>query len=64
MPPGASKLETATNQGEDLSDQRAKAVAERREKAIHWLADNAEAIRLENAYIEKHGLPFSALRLF
>lgn len=64
MPPSASKLETATSQGEDRSDQRAKSVDERREKANRWLAENAEAIRLENAYIEKHGLPFSALRLF
>jgi post-segregation antitoxin (ccd killing protein) len=64
MPPSASKSETATRQGEDLSDQRAKAVAERREKEARWLAENAEAIRLENASIEKHGLPLSGLRLF
>ena len=63
MPPRASKLDTATHQG-DLADQRQDAAAARTENEKRWLADNAEAIRLENASIEKHGLTLSALRLF
>jgi antitoxin CcdA len=36
-------------------------------KAEHerlWLIENAEAIRLENEYVEKHGLPLAKYRQF
>lgn len=29
-----------------------------------WREENAEAIRLENEYVEKHGLPLAQYRLF
>jgi antitoxin CcdA len=29
-----------------------------------WRLENAEAIRLENEYVEKHGLPFAQYRKF
>lgn len=40
----------------------AKAVKTERER--RWLEENAEAIRAENEYIEKHGLPLAKYRQF
>lgn len=40
----------------------AKAVAEKR--AELWLRENKEAIDSSNAYVEKHGLPLDAFRMF
>jgi antitoxin CcdA len=34
------------------------------ESARRWLGDNADTIKAENDYIEKHGLPLSRHRLF
>ncbi|CAN7591823.1 type II toxin-antitoxin system CcdA family antitoxin [Rhizobium sp. LjRoot254] len=46
-------------QEESADAQRLKAEKERR-----WRAEHAEAIRAENDYIEKHGLPLAGYRLF
>lgn len=43
-------------------DGIAKAVKAERER--RWLEENAEAIRAENDYIEKNGLPLAKYRLF
>ncbi|WP_454853386.1 type II toxin-antitoxin system CcdA family antitoxin [Rhizobium binxianense] len=40
----------------------ANAIKAERERL--WLIENAEAIRLENEYVEKHGLPFAKYRQF
>ncbi|MBY5776522.1 type II toxin-antitoxin system CcdA family antitoxin [Rhizobium leguminosarum] len=42
-------------------DGIAKAIKVEREL---WRIENAEAIRLENEYVEKHGLPFAKYRQF
>lgn len=34
------------------------------EKARKWQAENAEAIRSSNEYVEKHGLPLEKYRMF
>jgi antitoxin CcdA len=34
------------------------------ERDRRWRDENAEAIRLENAYIEEHGLPLAKYRSF
>ncbi len=39
-----------------------KAIKAERERL--WRVENAEAIRLENEYIEKHGLPLAKYRQF
>ena len=33
-------------------------------KAQQWKAENAEAIRSSNVYVEKHGLPLDSYRQF
>lgn len=43
-------------------DGIAKAVKAERER--RWLEENAEAIRAENEYIEKNGLPLAKYRQF
>ncbi|MFM0197568.1 type II toxin-antitoxin system CcdA family antitoxin [Paraburkholderia strydomiana] len=40
----------------------AKAVSE--ERAARWLKENAEAIASSNAYVDEHGLPLTAFRMF
>ncbi|MDX3928238.1 MAG: type II toxin-antitoxin system CcdA family antitoxin [Shinella sp.] len=40
----------------------ARAVKAERERL--WRLENAEAIRLENEYVEKHGLPLAKYRQF
>ena len=44
---------------EDGIGRAVKAEQERR-----WRLENAEAIRLENEYVEKHGLPLAKYRQF
>ncbi len=39
-----------------------RAIKSERERL--WLIENAEAIAEENAYVEKHGLPFAKYRQF
>jgi antitoxin CcdA len=39
-----------------------RAIKSERERL--WLIENAEAIVEENAYVEKHGLPFTKYRTF
>jgi antitoxin CcdA len=39
-----------------------RAIKSERERL--WLLENAEAIRLENEYVEKNGLPFAKYRQF
>lgn len=34
------------------------------EAAKRWIAENAEAIRSSNEYVEKHGLPLAKYRMF
>ena len=36
----------------------------RRATAARWRAENAEAIRQSNDYVEKHGLPLARYRMF
>jgi len=43
-------------------DGLARAIKTERER--RWLEENADAIRLENEYVEKHGLPFAKYRQF
>ncbi|MBY3185280.1 type II toxin-antitoxin system CcdA family antitoxin [Rhizobium sp. 25PS6] len=43
-------------------DGIAKAIKAERERL--WRSENAEAIRLGNEYVEKHGLPFAKYRQF
>jgi antitoxin CcdA len=43
-------------------DGIARAIKAERERL--WRIENAEAIRLENEYVEKHGLPFAKYRQF
>lgn len=43
-------------------DGIAKAIKAERERL--WRIENAEAIRLENEYVEKHGLPLAKYRQF
>jgi antitoxin CcdA len=54
----ALKLETAGLDAASLKD------AVRKEKERLFLIENAEAIRYENEYVEKHGLPLAKYRLF
>ncbi|TBC96862.1 post-segregation antitoxin CcdA [Rhizobium leguminosarum] len=43
-------------------DGIAQAIKAERERL--WRIENAEAIRLENEYVEMHGLPFAKYRQF
>lgn len=47
-----------------LQDEAADARALRTEKERRWRTEYADAIRAENDYIEKHGLPLAGCRLF
>ncbi|KQY12684.1 type II toxin-antitoxin system CcdA family antitoxin [Rhizobium sp. Root482] len=40
------------------------AAAVKAERERLWRLENAEAIRLENEYVEKHGLPLAKYRQF
>ncbi|OJU01083.1 MAG: post-segregation antitoxin CcdA [Rhizobium sp. 63-7] len=40
------------------------AAAIKAEKERRWRIENADAIRVANEYIEKHGLPFAEYRRF
>jgi len=33
-------------------------------QALQWLAQNREAIRSSNSYVEAHGLPLAKIRLY
>ena len=58
------------SQARDLNINVSRAAEEGITQAIKaererlWRLENAEAIRLENEYIEKHGLPFAEYRRF
>jgi antitoxin CcdA len=58
------------SQARELNVNISRAAEEGIERAIKsererlWLLENAEAIRLENEYVEKHGLPFAKYRQF
>ncbi|MDB5553623.1 MAG: post-segregation antitoxin CcdA family protein [Rhizobium sp.] len=56
----------AQKSGEQIlhQDDATDAQALRAEKERRWRAEHAEAIRAENDYIEKHGLPLAGYRLF
>ena len=47
-----------------LSLSRAAEDGIRRAAAARWLAENAEAIRQSNEYVERHGLPLARYRMF
>ena len=47
----------------DVSDAAEDGIA-RAVKERLWKIENAEAIRAENEYLEKHGLPLARLRQF
>ncbi len=50
----------------DVSDAAEDGIARavKAEKERLWKIENAEAIRAENEYLEKHGLPLARLRQF
>ena len=58
----AQARELKINISRAAEDGIAKAIKAERERL--WRIENAEAIRLENEYVEKHGLPFAKYRQF
>jgi len=50
------------NVSKAAEDGLRRAIKSERERL--WLIENAEAIAEENAYVEKHGLPFAKYRQF
>jgi len=58
------------SQARDLKINLSRAAEDGIERAIKsererlWRLENAEAIRLENEYVDKHGLPFDKYRRF
>ncbi|MFS8143975.1 post-segregation antitoxin CcdA [Rhizobium sp. R635] len=54
--------ELKINLSRAAEDGIAKAIKAERERL--WRIENAEAIRLENEYVEKHGLPLAKYRQF
>jgi len=44
--------------------EKGLAAAVKAERERRWRLENAEAIRAENEYIEKHGLPLAKYRQF
>ncbi|MDW5316614.1 type II toxin-antitoxin system CcdA family antitoxin [Rhizobium sp. PL01] len=58
------------SQARDLKINLSRAAEDGIERAVKaeqerlWRLENAEAIRLENEYIEKHGLPLAKYRQF
>ncbi|MFP3543187.1 type II toxin-antitoxin system CcdA family antitoxin [Rhizobium sp. SIMBA_035] len=58
----ASARELDINISRAAEDGLARAINAERER--RWLDENAEAIRLENEYVEKNGLPFAKYRQF
>jgi antitoxin CcdA len=58
----SSARELNINISRAAEDGIARAIKAERERL--WLIENAEAIRLENEYVEKHGLPFAKYRQF
>ena len=54
--------ELKINVSRAAEDGIARAIKAERERL--WRIENAEAIRLENEYVEKHGLPFAKYRQF
>lgn len=52
--------------GLDVSDAAEKGLARavKAEKERLWRIENADAIRAEREYVEKHGLPFAKYRQF
>ncbi len=55
-------VEDAKSQGLNLSQAAEDGV--RKALADKWLADNAEAIRQKNEWVEKNGLPLEKYRMF
>ena len=69
----SANLSLASNlvsQARDLNINLSRAAEEGIERAVKnererlWRIENAEAIRQENAYIEKNGLPLAKYRAF
>ena len=58
----ASARELDINISRAAEDGLTRAIKTERER--RWLDENAEAIRLENEYVEKNGLPFAKYRQF
>ena len=58
----ASARDLDINISRAAEDGLARAIKAERER--RWLEENAEAIRQENEYVEKHGLPFAKYRQF
>jgi len=56
-PPVSDRYESASN-GAGVRDGRAATQSE------HWLRENRAAMEGWNAYVEQHGLPLAAFRLF
>ncbi|MBB4194066.1 antitoxin CcdA [Rhizobium aethiopicum] len=62
--------ESLVSQARELKINISRAAEEGIAKAINaererlWRIENAEAIRLENEYVEKHGLPLAKHRQF
>lgn len=66
LPLDASLVEDAAVLGIDLADTAEKAIREAvaNEKARRWREENAEAIRANNAQVEREGLWCDEYRLF
>jgi Post-segregation antitoxin (ccd killing mechanism protein) encoded by the F plasmid len=64
LPLDDALLREARELGLDLSGAAEEGIAHavKAEKERRWKIDNAEAIKAENEYIAKHGLPFSKYR--
>jgi len=58
----ASARDLDINISRAAEDGLARAIKAERER--RWLEENAEAIRQENEYVEKQGLPFAKYRQF
>jgi antitoxin CcdA len=59
-------LEEARSLGIAFSSacERGLAEAVAREKSARWIAENADALRSSNDFVERHGLPLSRYRRF
>lgn len=57
-------LHTGSGEATARNRNHKPASTEQAEKKLRWQAENADAIRAENEYIEKYGLPLAKYRLF
>jgi antitoxin CcdA len=69
-PTNVSLAETLVKEARELginvsqACEEGLAAATKRERERRWLEENAEAIKSQNEWIEKHGLPLARYRMF